>query len=234
MLKQTPRQIALFAPAEPARFQPVKRPRTLVHVTVRDRDVGKRVRTALESQPDLHVINGGSGDRTEADVRLGLASEVVHWQCHTGAVKIVVLGDWIEDDSLIQALAAGAWGCARRLASPDELASVVRLVAAGEFQIMQAIARRPSAAMAIVGRLRTANSAEQLRIVGPSPLSPRESQILHAVARGESGTVIADRMHLGRQTVKNYVHGILAKTGARTRGQAALMAIQNGWLAPPE
>ncbi len=99
---------------------------------------------------------------------------------------------------------------------------------------MQAIARRPSAAMAIVGRLRSANSAEQARTAGPSPLSPRESEILHAVARGESGTVIADRMHLGRQTVKNYVHGILAKTGARTRSQAALMAIQNGWLAPPE
>ncbi len=58
---------------------------------------------------------------------------------------------------------------------------------------------------------------------GIDALTPRESQILEMLARGLSNTQIAREATIEVATVKNHVHNLLEKLGARRRGEAAAM-----------
>ena len=101
-------------------------------------------------------------------------------------------------------------------------------------QILQLISSDPAAAAYLMGQVREAVRAATVRMPAPSPLTPRELDILGSVARGETGEVIAEKLHMAQQTVKNHMAEIFQKTGAKNRAEAAAKAIVNGWLPPPE
>jgi len=63
-----------------------------------------------------------------------------------------------------------------------------------------------------------------------NPLTPREREVLAALASGAPSADVARRLHLSRGTVCNYVSAILRKTGARNRLEAVRMAEEAGWL----
>jgi len=63
-----------------------------------------------------------------------------------------------------------------------------------------------------------------------SPLSPRETEILTQVARGQSNKRIADSLCLSKHTVKNHIYSIRRKLDANDRAHAVVLAMLNGWL----
>lgn len=63
-----------------------------------------------------------------------------------------------------------------------------------------------------------------------SPLSPRETQILEYVARGNANKRIAERLNISEQTVKNTFSTILRKLGASDRTHAVVIGLRNNWL----
>lgn len=71
--------------------------------------------------------------------------------------------------------------------------------------------------------------------MGPngSPLSPRESQILEFVARGNANKRIAQRLNISEQTVKNHVGTILRKLEANDRTHAVVIGLRNNWIFIP-
>jgi two-component system, NarL family, nitrate/nitrite response regulator NarL len=64
-----------------------------------------------------------------------------------------------------------------------------------------------------------------------STLSPRERQILVSLAEGRSNKAIARLRNLAPSTVKVHLKAILRKTNTRNRTQAAIWAIQRGFLS---
>ncbi len=66
----------------------------------------------------------------------------------------------------------------------------------------------------------------------PSPLTPREGEILNYIARGYINKQIADKLNISEQTVKNHMSSILRKLDASDRTQAVVLAMQNGWISP--
>jgi DNA-binding NarL/FixJ family response regulator len=60
-------------------------------------------------------------------------------------------------------------------------------------------------------------------------LSPRESQVLQGVCRGETNREIAASLFLSPETIKVCIQTILVKLDARDRTHAAVMAIQRGF-----
>jgi ATP/maltotriose-dependent transcriptional regulator MalT len=56
------------------------------------------------------------------------------------------------------------------------------------------------------------------------PLSERELEVLRLMATGLSNHEIADKLIIGKGTVKSHVHSILGKLDARDRTQAVLKA----------
>jgi predicted ATPase/DNA-binding CsgD family transcriptional regulator len=61
-------------------------------------------------------------------------------------------------------------------------------------------------------------------------LSPREHDVLRLLALGKSNPEIADALFIGRGTVRTHVSNILAKLGATTRTEAAMIARDRGLL----
>jgi len=70
-------------------------------------------------------------------------------------------------------------------------------------------------------------------IAAPNELTRREVEILRLLAAGQSNQAIADRLSVGRTTVKTHVASILAKLGVNSRTAAAAYAHRRGLVAAP-
>lgn len=64
----------------------------------------------------------------------------------------------------------------------------------------------------------------------PSPISPRECEILELIAEGQSNKAIARQLGLGPETVKTHLKNIFAKLEVDRRTQAVLRADELGVL----
>jgi DNA-binding NarL/FixJ family response regulator len=62
----------------------------------------------------------------------------------------------------------------------------------------------------------------------PYGLTPREIEIVEAIASGDSNRDIANRLNISLQTVKHHLTNVFDKTGTSTRLELALFAIRQG------
>ena len=151
----------------------------------------------------------------------------------TGARLIAIIPDDSED-FLISAALAGAWATVTETDAHVALASAVRAVSEGRCPLLHVAAKRTGVAFAILTMLRDKNSGSS----PPNPLIVREVRMLKMVSEGMTNKVIAKRLTLTEQTVKNYFSVVFEKMGTRTRAEAAIKAFEYGWLredeTPPE
>ena len=63
-------------------------------------------------------------------------------------------------------------------------------------------------------------------------LSPRELEVITALAKGMSNEQIAQELSLATQTVRNYISNIYDKLGVHTRGEAIIWARERGLIFP--
>jgi two-component system response regulator DesR len=125
--------------------------------------------------------------------------------------RAVVLTTFGRPGFLRRAMEVGAAGFLVKDSPVAELARAIRAVVAGERVIDRDLA---AAALAL----------------GATPLSAREADVLRAAAGGATVADIAGRLFLSEGTVGNYLSSAIGKTGARTRGEAARVAEEKGWL----
>lgn len=184
------------------------------------------VRNLLAGQPDLHVV-GEAGEPSAAvrlagdlqpdavvlDLRMGgrFAPETV------GAVKAVAPDAKIlihtsseENAPVHAALRAGADGAVFK--DGRDLLPALRAVL-------------ESGGGYLDPRLRT-RSQPRSGVEGPvvGPLSPREYEVLCALAAGRSTTEIAGQLYLAESTVRSYTKALLTKLGVRSRIEALAVA----------
>lgn len=127
------------------------------------------------------------------------------------AVKVLIVTTFGRPGFLRRAMASGAAGFVVKDTPADELAEAVRRIAAGLRVVDPALA------------------ADSL-VLGESPLTPREAEVLQAAADGATVAVIAKRVHLSEGTVRNHLSASMGKTGAGTRAEAVRVAVENGWV----
>jgi DNA-binding NarL/FixJ family response regulator len=146
-------------------------------------------------------------------------------------VEVVALTSFIEEDRIVGAIEAGAAGFLLKDAEADDLAAAIRAAAAGEVHL------DPAVAGIVARRLRGragagAGRAAEGSTDGPGDrlarLTPRERDVLAAVARGLSNQAIADALGITERTARTHVSNILAKLGLTSRTQAALLAAEHG------
>ncbi|MDE9367542.1 response regulator transcription factor [Luteipulveratus sp. YIM 133132] len=127
------------------------------------------------------------------------------------AVRVLVVTTFGRPGYLRRGLQAGADGFVVKDTPARELADAVRRVHQGLRVVDPALA------------------ADSL-IAGESPLTEREAQVLRASLDGGTVADVARALFLSEGTVRNHLSSVIGKTGARTRAEAARIAVDNGWL----
>jgi two-component system, NarL family, response regulator LiaR len=131
--------------------------------------------------------------------------------------RVIVLTTFLEDDKLLPAVRAGAAGYLLKDVEPKELVSAIRTVSAGEALL------HPAAAARVMAEL-----VESSRPNPAALLTPRETEVLALIARGQPNKVIARELGVSEKTVKTHVSNLLRKLGVSDRTQAALYAVREG------
>jgi NarL family two-component system response regulator LiaR len=80
----------------------------------------------------------------------------------------------------------------------------------------------------VTTRLLTAMRAENRQPQPLDRLTPRERDVLAAIAQGRANREIARTLRISEETVKSHVSSVLAKLGLADRTQAAIYALRHG------
>jgi DNA-binding NarL/FixJ family response regulator len=139
--------------------------------------------------------------------------------------KVVMLTSLAEEQALVESIAAGASGFVDKSRAIYDVVIAVRAAHRGEALVPSTALPRLLAELAAVKR------AAQQRSVGG--LTPREYEVLEALARGDSLQAIAERLVISPQTVATHVRNILGKLGVHSKLEAVTYAIRTGLIDPP-
>ncbi|MGX6607270.1 response regulator [Micromonosporaceae bacterium Da 78-11] len=142
--------------------------------------------------------------------------------------SVLILTTFDRDDYLFAALQAGASGFLLKNGTPEALTEAVRVLARGDALLAPEITRRVISAFTRPGS-GAAGSPEVRRL---DELTPREHEVLVALAGGATNAEIAVALRLGGTTVKTHVSRVLMKLGARDRTQAVVLAYELGVVRP--
>ena len=214
----------------------------------------------LSAEPDMEVV-GQASDGVEAVEMAGrLRPDVVMMDLHMprkGGVAatreitlslpdthVLVLTTLDAEETVFDAVRAGAQAYLLKDAGEDEVLDTVRAVHRGESRLTPQIARK------VMDQFRRLSSLHEPASTGssvnypqvPSPasgagqggaadsrtlaLGEKEERILHLISEGRSNKQIAAAVFLAEGTVKNYVSRIMEKLHANTRTELAVMSVR--------
>ncbi len=193
----------------------------------------------LGAQPDIVVVGDaadGAAAVTKAralapdvvlmDVRMPVMDGLEATRRLAGGPRILILTTFDLDDYVFEALRAGASGFLLKDAPAADLINAVRVVAAGEALLAPSVTRK------LIAEFTARTHADRPRPAALNALTPRETDVLRLIARGQSNQEIAGELVVAEQTVKTHIGRILAKLGLRDRAQAVVFAYDTGLVTP--
>jgi DNA-binding NarL/FixJ family response regulator len=198
----------------------------------------------LSMEPDMDVV-GQACDGVEAVEMAGqLRPDIVLMDLHMprlGGVaatreitrampgtQVLVLTTLNDDETVFEAVRAGAHGYLLKDVTEQELLDTIRALRRGESRLTPQIARK---VMDQFRRLAAASDyspgadeASKKTAAGTETLNDKEERILKLITDGMSNRQIAAAMFLAEGTVKNYVSRIMEKLHANTRTALAVIS----------
>jgi len=164
----------------------------------------------------------------------GVAATREITKAHPGT-QILVLTTLDDDETVFEAVRAGAQAYLLKDASEEELLETIRGLRRGESRLTPQIARKvmdqfrqlaiatsDSHGSASGGSVRSVSRSHPDPNV--EPLSEKEERLLELLAQGMTNRQIAAAMSLAEGTVKNYISRIMEKLHANTRTELALLS----------
>lgn len=148
--------------------------------------------------------------------------------------RVLILTTFDLDSYAFAGLRAGASGFLLKDTRPAELVEAIRTVHRGDAVVSPRVTRRmlemfagklPDGDGDGAGPAREASHAVE-------DLTPREREVLLAIASGLSNAEIAAHLTVSEATVKTHVGKVLGKLGLRDRVQAVIFAYESGLVRP--
>ncbi len=175
----------------------------------------KMLEDGAASEADVAIVDLGLPDGFGGDLIKELRAVDPH-------VQALVLSATLDRAEIARAVEAGAAGVLHKSADMDEVVESVRRVRAGETLLP---------IEEVVELLRFAGSQreqEQEARQAIEQLTPREKEVLKALAEGLDSKEIAQQLGISAVTERNHVASILAKLGVHSRLQAMTFAVRHG------
>ena len=217
--------------------------------------VRRGVALLLAMEPDMEVVGQASNGVEAVDLAVLLRPDVVLMDLHMpvkGGVaatreitralpgaQVLVLTTLDDDETVFEAVRAGAHAYLLKDAAEDELLETIRALRRGESHLTPQIARKvmdqfqrlaresksePFGEHAQASRSADSTFPSQGAAFVTESLSDKEAKILELIAEGKSNRQIAQTLFLAEGTVKNYVSRIMEKLHANTRTELAILS----------
>lgn len=146
-------------------------------------------------------------------------------------LAVIILTAYHDDEQMLHAVRAGAYGYFPKEVAPTELLNAVRTVSEGTYVINDEVLAKPQVAHWLISQFESMQLGnEEAPEETFRALSSREMEILKLITRGLSNKEIARALGISRQTVKNHMTSILRKLAVNDRTQAAVYALRRGWI----
>ena len=174
-------------------------------------DGEEAVRLALETRPDVVLM----------DLRMPRVDGITatrRLRARPHPPEVIVLTTFDADENVLRALRAGASGFLLKDSPPGQIAEAIRRVAAGDPILSPKITRR------LMDRAAAEAGAQERARLALRALSPREHEVVLAIARGRTNAEIAAELYMSVPTVKAHITHILTKLQLGNRTQIALLA----------
>jgi DNA-binding NarL/FixJ family response regulator len=197
----------------------------------------------LSMEPDMEVVGQACNGVEAVELTQLLRPDVVLMDLHMplkGGVaatreitralpgtQVLVLTTLDDDETVFEAVRAGAHAYLLKDAAEDELLETIRALRHGESRLTPQIARK---VMDQFRRLAEDPSAARAREPAASSglvteaLTDKEEKILELIAEGMSNRQIGATLFLAEGTIKNYVSRIMEKLHANTRTELAILS----------
>jgi DNA-binding NarL/FixJ family response regulator len=204
--------------------------------------IRRGLRALLKTDPELEIVGEAENGRDAIDLIATLQPDVVLMDIRMPIVdgvaatriictqalapKVLVLTTFDDRDYVTQALQAGAAGYLLKDTPFEELTQAIRLVTKGYTQLGPGLASKLLTQPAPPSTLTVSDAWHEL--------TPREQEIVDAIATGASNREIAAALFIAEKTVKNRITSILSKLNLRDRTQLAIVAIQQGSTDEPQ
>jgi DNA-binding NarL/FixJ family response regulator len=137
---------------------------------------------------------------------------------HPG-VAVVILTTYADDESVLEALQAGARSYLTKDADRADIASALQAAVGGlsvlDARVQAALLAAATSRPAATSPAPSAEPPSQAPL--PDGLTQREAEILTLIAQGLTNPEICARLFLSNHTVKTHISRIFAKTGSRDR-----------------
>lgn len=135
---------------------------------------------------------------------------------------VLVLSASVNQKDLAEAVEAGAAGILHKSSRIDDIIAAIRRLIAGEpllspTQVIEMLR------LATRERERNREAEQAL-----AQLTPRERDVLQALAEGLSDKEIAQQLFISTETVRTHMVNILGKLGVESRLQALVFALRHG------
>ena len=179
-------------------------------------------RKLLEEEAELGVVDVAMVDLELPDGSgVDFISELHEIRPQTLALVLSAYSDRV---LLARAIEAGASGVMHKSSPLEDIVEAVHRLFRGEQLLSQ---QEVIEAVRLVSRQRR-EEREAEHTIGR--LTPREREVLQALAEGFSDKEIAERLYVGIGTVRTHITSILRKLGVRSRLQALAFAMRHGLI----
>ena len=187
-------------------------------------DASEALRQVPQLQPQVILLDNHLPGVLGVDAIAGLRQA-------SPTSRVVMLTVSEDGQDLATALRNGAQGYLLKIMDGELLFEAIRRAARGEPVVSPELLGKLVTAFQSQGAPEPAAVAEGAQGTpaaaaspSPSPLSPREEEVLREIAQGASNKEIARRLDIAETTVKIHVQHILRKLGLSSRVQAAVYA----------
>ena len=187
-------------------------------------DASEALRQVPQLQPQVILLDNHLPGVLGVDAIAGLRQA-------SPTSRVVMLTVSEDGQDLATALRNGAQGYLLKTMDGELLFEAIRRAARGEPVVSPELLGKLVTAFQSQGAPEPAAVAEGVQGTpaaaaspSPSPLSPREEEVLREIAQGASNKEIARRLDIAETTVKIHVQHILRKLGLSSRVQAAVYA----------
>ena len=200
------------------------------HVSVTGVPGARAAREALAADPGIDLVM--------LDLRLGDADGfalLAELRAGYPATPVVVVSASDRSEDVVRAIDLGAMGFVPKRASNDVLFEALRVVMSGGIYVpkltMGSVDPQFDPALAAP----TSGAAPPASALAAYKLTPRQTDVLGLLLRGQSNKLIARELNLSVETVKDHVAAVLRALNVNSRTQAVIAVSRmpsQGAIAP--